>query len=158
MGYSLVETAVSVAVIGVLAAVAIPSLRGLLPRFRLGNNTSILVNEIALARRQAIAQSIDYSIAFDADAESYTLWKGASGAGVSRDDLLAGSDIVGLSSGFTDATVVFASGAMNVPDVGGAANVGVITPRTPDGSYQPYPDRAARPDRRRALTARWGAG
>lgn len=136
-GFSLVETALTVAVIGLLAAIAFPTLRGMLPRVRLGNNASVLVNEIALARRQAIAQSLDYSIEFDTDAESYTLWKGAVGSGTRLGtNVLAGSDIVSLTGFAAAETVVaLAGGVMNVPpSVGGAANVGYITLGTPDGS------------------------
>lgn len=136
-GFSLVETVVTIAVIGVLAAIAFPSLRGLLPRVRLENNTRTLANELILARKQAIAQSLDYSVVFDTVAESYTLWKGAVGAGtLLGTNHLAGSDIVGLS-GFSTANrvVAQAGGAMNVPlEVGGSANVGYVTLQTPDGS------------------------
>lgn len=136
-GYSLVEIAVTVAVIGVLAALAIPSLRGTLPRVRLDNNTSILVNEIGLARRQAIAQSVEYSILFDTSAHSYTLRKREAGAWKSLGtNALNGSHLVGVT-GFSsaDTLVAQAGGAMNVPpSVGGSANYGYITLATPDGS------------------------
>jgi type II secretory pathway pseudopilin PulG len=150
----MVETAVTLAVIGLLAAIAFPTLRGLLPRVRLGNNTGILVNEIALARRQAIAQSVDYSIVFDTASESYTLWKGAVGGGTRLGtNTVAGSDIVSVT-GFAaaDAVVALAGGGMNVPpavalldpdgnplfDSDGnpiyVQNKGYITLGTPDGS------------------------
>lgn len=138
-GVSLVETAVLIAVIGIVAAIAFPSLRGTVPRVRLGNNTSILANEIALARRQAIAQSVDYSIVFDADADTYTLRKWERESGVWKSlgtNRVNGSDIVGVSGFSTAGTLIaHAGGAMNVPpDVGGVPNHGYITLGTPDGS------------------------
>jgi len=136
-GFSMVEIAVTLAVLGLLAAIAIPSLQGLIPRVRLDNNTGILVNEIALARRQAIAQSVDYSIVFDSPADTYTLRKRqAGGWKVLGTNRVSGSDIVSVTGFSTAGTLVaMAGGAMNVPlSVGGSVNYGYITLQTPDGA------------------------
>jgi type II secretory pathway pseudopilin PulG len=130
---------VTLAVLGLLAAIAFPSLRGLVPRVRLENNAGILANEIALARRQAIAQSVDYSIVFDTAGEAYTLRKRISGGWRSLGtNTVSGSDIVALT-GFSDPATIIAraDGAMNVPlSVGGSVNFGIITLQTPDASRQ----------------------
>ena len=64
-----------VAVIGIMAAIGIPSFRGLMPRIKLSNSAMILSNEIALARVRAISKSYDFRIEFDPGAESYTISK-----------------------------------------------------------------------------------
>lgn len=146
-GFTLVELSITLAVIGILSALAFPSFKGALPRIRLDNDTTLLANEINLVRRQAMAKSLDFGIVFNADAESYTLRKRdeATGAWSSMaTNKLAGSDIVrnpdppyGSITGFSspDVLVAQAGGTMNVPlAVGGAVNFGYITLQTPDGS------------------------
>jgi len=148
-GFSLVELSVTVAVIGIMAALAFPSLRGIMPRIRLDNSAMLLAKEISLMRRQALAKGVDFSVVFDADADSYSLrnWDEATATWQSMGtNTLSGTDIVrnpgppyGSISGFSsaDTLVAQAGGTMNVPlVVGGAVNVGYITLQTPDGSQK----------------------
>jgi len=148
-GFSLVELSVSVAVLGIMVALAFPSLKGVMPSIRLDNNTMLLAKEISFVRRQAVARSIDFSVVFDADADSYSLrkWDEATGAwqimGTNR---MTGTDIVrnpvspfGSIAGFSSADMlrVYAGGTVNVPlTVGGAVNFGYITLQTPDGKQK----------------------
>lgn len=140
-GFSLVELSVTVAVIGIMAALAFPSLKGVMPRIRLDNNTMLLANEINLVRRQAMAKSADFSIVVNAAADSYTLrkWNEATSAWQSMGtNKMTGTDI-GSVTGFSsaDTLVAQAGGTMNVPlTVGGAVNFGYITLQTPDGSQK----------------------
>lgn len=148
-GFSLVELSVTVAVLGIMAALAFPSLKGVMPRIRLDNNTMILVNEINLVRRHAIAKSSGFKIVFNSGAGSYTLmkWDGATSnwqsMGVNK---MEGIRIIpdpnppyGSIAGFSspDTLIAEATGALNVPlVVGGNVNFGYITLQTPDGSLK----------------------
>ena len=64
-GFSLVELMIVVAILGIMAAVGIPTFRGMMPRIRLGSNAMVLSNEIALARVRAISKSSDFQIVFN---------------------------------------------------------------------------------------------
>lgn len=72
-GFSLVEISIIVAILGILAAIAVPSFRGVMPRVRLGNNTVNLANTIATTRMAAIAKSTDRCITFDTANDRYSL-------------------------------------------------------------------------------------
>lgn len=63
-GFTMVELSVTVAIIGIMAAISIPSLKNVMPRFRLANTAQILANEITTARMAAIAKSVDSGVVF----------------------------------------------------------------------------------------------
>jgi prepilin-type N-terminal cleavage/methylation domain-containing protein len=131
-GFSLTELMIAVAIIGIMAAIGIPSFKGIMPRIRLNTNVMVLSNEIALARVRAISKSTDLRIVFDTVDESYTISKFQAGAwqslGVSN---LSGSDLTS-ASGFNVAQTLIAmgNGQVNVP----LNSQAVIEVRTPDGA------------------------
>lgn len=78
-GFTLVEMAVTVAVVGVLAVIAIPTFINIVPKTRLNSAVQTLANEIAMSRTSAIAKSTDYGIQFDPSSEQYKLGRYLSG-------------------------------------------------------------------------------
>jgi Tfp pilus assembly protein FimT len=134
----MVELSITVAVLGVLAAVAIPSFMNLMPRFRLGTATQTLANELAMARMAAIAKSVDGEMVFDKDAESYTIAKTIGGAPYAGTTLASGLDLEGLTyvvdGSSASATVQLnANGTTNVPLQKQAV---AITLATADGAHK----------------------
>lgn len=86
-GLTIVEIGVTVAIIGILAAIAIPSTMNLMPRIKLGNATHTLANDVAMLRMTAIAKSTDAQLAVNDAADSYSLRKTVGGPSFSTVDV-----------------------------------------------------------------------
>lgn len=133
-GITLVEISVVLAVIGILAAVGVPSIMKIMPRVRLNNNAMILSNEIALARMRAIAKSTDFRIVFDTANGRYTTSKYLSGAWQSMGaTVMTGTEIASVA-GFdvADTLIARSTGQVNVP----LNTQAVIELHTPEGDFQ----------------------
>jgi len=71
-GVTLVEIAVTVALIGIVATLAVPNIMGVLPRMALTSDATTLANTIALARASAISKNQYFAITFDDVNDSYS--------------------------------------------------------------------------------------
>lgn len=80
-GFSLIEMIVVVALVGLLAAVGLPSMQDWLDRYRVRTAAEQLASLIQLQRMRAVSQNTDFSIDFDANAGSYTLYQGDAATG-----------------------------------------------------------------------------
>lgn len=133
-GMTLIEVSVVLAIIGVLAAIAVPSMQGALPRMRLSNDVSNLANEISLSRVRAITKSSRFRVTFSPSTDSYFLERETGGAWVRMNSTrTAGTDLVSATN-FRDADMVIAdiNGSMSVA----FNNQGVVLLSTPGGQIQ----------------------
>ncbi len=76
LGFTLPEIMVTVAILGVLAAIAAPSFTGMLERRRLVGATETIMSDLRWARSEAIKRNADVTITFipgAAGAWSYTI-------------------------------------------------------------------------------------
>jgi hypothetical protein len=93
-GHSLAETAVALAVGGLVAVLALPSLDGVRARARVHGACRELATRLRLTRSRAIAESRGLALVFNHDAKGwrYQLFADGDGDGVRSDDRANGTD------------------------------------------------------------------
>ena len=93
-GHTLVECAVALAVGGVVAVLALPSLNGLRERAQVHGACRELAAQLRLTRSRSIAEARSLALVFDRDARgwSYRLFADGDGDGVRSDDRANGTD------------------------------------------------------------------
>ena len=72
-GFSLIELMVIVAVLGVIAAVAAPSLMKYIPNWRLKNAATDLFSDLQLSRTTAIKESSTCTVTFSLSPDGYVI-------------------------------------------------------------------------------------
>jgi len=136
-GFTLVELAVTVAILGVVATIAVPNFARLMPRVRLGTATQTLANGLAMARMSAIAHSLDGEAAFNKNTETYSVAKTIGGAPYLTANLTGVADLESVT--YKDGSVapatlqIYANGTTSVPLPRRAM---VITLASTDGTHR----------------------
>lgn len=78
-GYTLTELMVTVAIIGIVAAIGVPSYLSYLPHLRLNGAVRDLMSDFRLARSLAVGQSQNHYITFDKDSDWYEIRRSSDG-------------------------------------------------------------------------------
>ncbi len=75
-GFSLIELAVVLLLIGIIVLVGMPALQDWLERYRVRTAAQTLAADMQLQRMRAVSRNRRFTVAFDAANGTYTLWEG----------------------------------------------------------------------------------
>ena len=83
-GFTMIELIVTLVVLGILVAIAIPTYNGLMPRYRLNGATRQVATDLMKARMQAVKLSTNVNVTFNSTTDSYTISNTSSGGSYSE--------------------------------------------------------------------------
>lgn len=134
-GFTMLEMMIIVVIIGIVAAMAVPSFYNTIPRLKARTEARNILNFVRLARSKAVSDGSQYGVYIDTNTRQYILFKDTINPAQmiynTGDSVVVGPetldpDVVLTSSTFTNNTVIF------VP-TGGASQSGSFTLDNTDG-------------------------
>ncbi|HHP7234258.1 MAG TPA: GspH/FimT family pseudopilin [Desulfobacterales bacterium] len=90
-GFTLQEVMITIAIAGIVSAIAVPNYLGWMPRHRLESGTSDVVMALNAARLEAIKGNTDVTVNFDPSNERYTVVR--NGTTIHQDRVPEGVDL-----------------------------------------------------------------
>ena len=134
-GFSMIEMMIIIVIIGIIAAMAVPSFFSAIPRLKARTEARNILNFVRLARSKAVSDGAQYGVYIDTNNMQYILFKDTINPAQmmynTGDSVVVGpetidSDVVLTGSSFTSNTVIF------LP-TGGASQSGSFTLDNTDG-------------------------
>ncbi len=108
-GLTLVELAVVMVIIGVVAALAVPNVGRWLPNYRLRSATRDIVSTLRLAQMKAVSTSLNYQVSFNVAGGNYILQRNTGGLWVNEGGSQALPSGISLNTTFANNTALFRS-------------------------------------------------
>lgn len=75
-GYSLIELAVVLVLLGLVVTIGMPAMQDWLERYRVRTAAQALAADLQLQRMRAVSRNRAFSVQFDVASSTYTLWEG----------------------------------------------------------------------------------
>lgn len=75
-GFTFIETAIILVVLGLVVAIGMPAMQGWLDRYRVRTAADTIAADLQLQRMRAVSHNAAHSIVFDVGNSTYTLWEG----------------------------------------------------------------------------------
>jgi prepilin-type N-terminal cleavage/methylation domain-containing protein len=72
-GFSTIELLAALALMGIIAAIALPNWRGLFPTYALNNSTRQVQSELHHLKMRAVAENIGFQLSYQLGASHYTI-------------------------------------------------------------------------------------
>jgi prepilin-type N-terminal cleavage/methylation domain-containing protein len=92
-GYSIIELAVTMVVMGIVASIAIPGFSRWLPDYQLKTATTELYSNLQLAKMYAVRDNTEWALKFDTVFQAYQIRKAKGPDGKYIDDPVTGFDV-----------------------------------------------------------------
>jgi prepilin-type N-terminal cleavage/methylation domain-containing protein len=74
-GFSTIELLAVVTLTAIVAAIALPSWRGLLPNYALNNSTRQIQSELHHLKMRAVAENVGFQLAYQVGANQYSIYR-----------------------------------------------------------------------------------
>ncbi len=134
-GFTFIEMAVVVVLIGIMAAVAVPMFGRSLPRIKTRAEARNILSTIRTARSRAIAENVQYGVYFDINARSYRLFKDIANPSLmtyEAGDSTIGNPIV-INRAVVLGSISFSNNCIIMKPTGAASESGSLAINNTDG-------------------------
>jgi prepilin-type N-terminal cleavage/methylation domain-containing protein len=128
-GFTMLELMIIVVILGILAAIAVPTFGDYIPKMEARSQARATLNYLRLARSRAISESTQYGVYVDTNNRTYILFKDTVNPAMTTyhdgDSVVVGPETIDPDVTITQST--FSNNAVVFMPTGGASQSGTIT-------------------------------